>query len=77
MGTSRLAMRIAVVDLASGARTAIRGIPVSAVDAGGILVQTISVPVDGLEPGRYILYFYAEAEGTEARGHASVPLTIR
>jgi len=73
----RLIFKAAFVNTATGERTSPRVIPEEQISAVGLVIQTLTVSLEGLASGSYVLYLYAEESQSKSLSYATAPLTIR
>jgi VWFA-related protein len=73
----RLAFKAVFVNSATGERTEPRVTPEDQVAANGAVIQTLALSVEGLAPGNYLLYLYAEETVSKSLSYSTAPLTIR
>jgi hypothetical protein len=72
-----IGLRAFLVDMRTGARTAV---PITLHDKvlwGDLFVQAIELALPASEPGYYTLYLYAEEKTTKATAHISTDLVLR
>jgi len=77
LGDYRLGFRAAFVNAATGDRTTPRVVPGDQVSAGGTVIQTLTVSLEDLSPGAYILYLYAEETIAGSLSFATASLVVR
>jgi VWFA-related protein len=74
---AKIALRAALVNTATGARTPLPVTLHDRVDRGETFIQFFEVSLSGTTAGSYVLYVYAEETTTGALSYATAPLALR
>jgi hypothetical protein len=73
----RLSFRAAFINAATGEKISPRVTLEDEVSAPGVVIQTLAVSLEGLSPGAYTLYIYAEETISKSLSFTTAPLTLR